>query len=106
MRMLPWLTLLAGACLGYLGGVLQTAPNPAGSVSPDLQVRTEEFEPDCAMLVGSLNQPVLMQQGDDYFTVLSDGRRFTVWGLNVRERPAGAWWSAEFEHAMKQACGD
>ncbi len=99
------LAFLFGAA-GYLGGVLYQAPGEPAAISRELQLRTESFEPDCAMLVGAANQPLLIRQGDDYYTALSDGERITVWGLNVKDGPASAWWSAQLDHALQQACGD
>ena len=105
MKTSPLLWLLAGGCAGYVAGLIHSMPgSPAVDPSP-LQQRTEEFEPDCAMLRSSSGQPRLLYQGRDYFTVLSNGEHFTVWGLNVEGQPASAWWSAKLDHAVQQACG-
>jgi hypothetical protein len=98
------LALFFGAA-GYLVGVLHQAPGEPAAISSDLQQRTESFQPDCAMLVGAANQPLLIRQGDDYYTALSDGERITVWGLSVQGGPASAWWSAQLDNALQQACG-
>ncbi len=104
MKINPLLLLLAGGCAGYLAGLLQGSPGDPTVVSSGLQQRTEEFEPDCTMLKDSASQPLLLQRGKDYFTVLGDGKRFTVWGLNVEGDPVSTWWSAELTHALHQAC--
>jgi len=105
MKILSLLLILAAGVGGYLVGTLQSAPGTPAMPASALQQRTEAFEPGCAMLVGALNQPVLVRQGNDYFTALSDGKRVTLFGLHVQNGPASAWWSAELEYALKQACG-
>jgi len=106
MKIVAVLLILAAGVGGYLFGIQQTAPGAPTVGSSALLQRTEAFEPDCAMLTGALNQPVLLRQADDYLTALSDGKRITVWGLNVENGPDSAWWSAELEPALQQACGN
>lgn len=100
---------VAGIFAGYFITIFQS--NEKHEVysqrQEELQIRTESYEPTCRELK-ELNNPKIIQKGNDMFLVKASQKRFIVFGLNVDpgEAPVTAWWGADRENALKQVCRD